>query len=1053
MKNFLIYKSSAGSGKTYTLVKEYLKIVLRNPEDYKHTLAITFTNKAADEMRQRVLEKLIALSENNDPYLEKTLKDEGLTVNVQSSAKDVLNKILHNYSGFSITTIDSFSYKIIRAFARELSLHLGYTIEIDTDSVMNKIVDDLLDEIGTDEELTRYIEDFIFYSIEDDKGWKIDYRIKNIAKEIFKERYQEIKNNTGIDLADNRAKMKAFIDEMFKIREEFQSSLIKISTQACKIIEEYCLEIEDFKGAGKSVPNYIYRLRKRMTYSDEKNYKPTETARKTSSGEEPWFKKDSLKKNQIIKAVNSGLGKSMEDIITYYDNNIKSYTTASELVKTIYILGIFNDLNNKLINYRDEHKVTLISDLNMLLKKIITNSSDSPFIYEKTGTKYKNFLIDEFQDTSNFQWDNLLPLIINSLAENNFSMIVGDVKQAIYRWRNGNMKLLLKKVREDLSIFGSNIHEERLGDNRRSGKEIIRFNNNFFKRASDALADKTEKGNSELIRASYTDIEQKDTYGKDGGYVNISFIRKESESGVKPLDMVYEKLHHSVKELIDDRFSLKDIMILTRRTAESNAIAAFLLENKIRVISEESLLLTNSPKVKLLINLLKYIADNYNWIARTEILYNYLVYIKGKETDYCTLFRDYKQNGNSLFRSELPEGFFYKDTSRLNPRLNNLTLYELIENLIMVFSLNDSPDAYLIRFMDAVLEFSQKQNSDIISFLDWWEENINKISIIVPEQEDAVRVMTIHKAKGLQSPAVIIPFASWDIDISEARDFIWVSSDEKPFNVSSAFLVKAVKSLENSFFEKDFTEECVLARIDNLNLMYVAFTRAIERLYIFCPHNSHYDAGDLIEEVLKSGDILKQTSIDIFETGIKEKYENPVKSTETKSLKPDNFIDTDYHKKVVIKPQSELLSGSDAEFAMERGKVLHKALSYIIKKDDIDDAILKIINEGLITEELVPDFKDKLQAITELSEIKSWFSGEMEIKPETEILMPSGKVLRPDRVMIKNNKAIIADYKSGKSEASHSKQVNEYAEALIKAGYNSVDKYILYLGDKKLIKV
>ena len=363
---------------------------------------------------------------------------------------------------------------------------------------------------------------------------------------------------------------------------------------------------------------------------------------------------------------------------------------------------------------------------------------------------------------------------------------------------------------------------------------------------------------------------------------------------------------------------------------------------------------------------------------------------------------------------------------------------------------------------------------------------MKKCSIIVPEQEDAVRVMSIHKAKGLQSPVVILPFANWEIDISGARDLIWVSSGEEPFNASSAFLVKPVKALKNSFFEKDFMDECILSNIDNFNLLYVAFTRAVERLYIFCPDKgSHgYHTGKLIKEVIDSDEFLRdnQKQFGIYEIGVKEPFTSRAQKSEIKLLKPGKFVDADYQKKVVIKLQSKSLSNTELEHSLERGMILHKALSYINKEKDVDTAISKLLNEGLITIEHTTEVKNMLIQLINIPGVKDWFTGEMDTKSETEILLPGGKVLRPDRVMIKDNKAIVVDYKSGKlhlipsprqEQAGkhplpeprgalepgeeyfklHSEQLNHYADALVKAGYSTVDKYILYINDKKLVKV
>ncbi|MFI5212227.1 MAG: UvrD-helicase domain-containing protein, partial [Ignavibacteria bacterium] len=497
MKNFVIYRSSAGSGKTYTLVKEYLKLALKAPDDYRHILAVTFTNKAAEEMKTRIVNSLVELSQGKNKQLEKQLVSEGVTVNIPLAAAQVLQNILHKYSYFSVTTIDSFFHKIIRAFAKELALPLGYNIEIDSDIVLNRITEELLDEIGSQKELTKYIEDFVFYSMDENKGWKIDRKIKDLGKELFRESYW-IKKENGSSLADSREKIQSFISTLIAMIREFEDNMIKPSEDSCRIISEYSLEETDFK---RGTFSYFTRLLKQESYPDK--VEPTKTSRSILEGTDTWYAQKSFKKGQIREASEAGLLRNLAAVTDNYDNNFTGYITAKELIKTVYVLGIYKDLMDKLADYRDKNKTMLISDTNNLLISII-KGDNSPFVYEKTGGVYKNFLIDEFQDTSTFQWKNFLPLIENSLSENNFSMIVGDVKQSIYRWRNGNMQILHEGAKNDLVWFNDSIEEKYLNENYRSGKEIINFNNSFFSAAPYKLAERNPEENS-LILSSYKD--------------------------------------------------------------------------------------------------------------------------------------------------------------------------------------------------------------------------------------------------------------------------------------------------------------------------------------------------------------------------------------------------------------------------------------------------------------------------------------------------------------------------------------------------------------------
>ncbi len=444
MPNFLIYKSSAGSGKTYTLVKEYLKIVLLNPDDFRHTLAITFTNKAADEMKTRIMEKLGELAEGKDDALLNTLKNEGVTTDIPAQAKKVLQNILHKYSYFSVLTIDSFFHRVIRAFAKELKLHLAYNIEIDSDKALAKITDDLLAEIGSDPALTRYLEDFALSRVEESKDWKIEKEIMRIGNEIFKERFFEKKSRLKNDVTDNRESMKQFIDTIFKITKSFESEMKDCAEKANEIMDRFGLDIMDFHYGRSGVMNYLLNKIKKG------EYEPTSRIYEVYNDPKAWYGKKFY--SPVKEAVDAGLKDLLEKAVKNYENNYVTYITAKELSKSLYVIGIFKDLMEKLKDYRDEKRVMLISDTTNVLKQVIAEEN-SPFVYERIGNTYKYFLIDEFQDTSTYQWQNFLPLIINSLSENYFSMVVGDVKQSIYRWRNGNMKLLLEEIYKDLHNF------------------------------------------------------------------------------------------------------------------------------------------------------------------------------------------------------------------------------------------------------------------------------------------------------------------------------------------------------------------------------------------------------------------------------------------------------------------------------------------------------------------------------------------------------------------------------------------------------------------------
>ncbi len=1064
MNNFLIYRSSAGSGKTYTLVKEYLKLVLNDPESFKNVLAVTFTNKSASEMKSRIVEALEKLSKGENDDLKQKLVNEGVSGNIEVSSAIVLKNILHKYSYFSVSTIDSFFHKVIRSFARELKLQLGYNIELDQQAVLDKITDNLLDDAGIDIDLTGFLEDYIYYSMEDEKGWKIDLKIKELAREIFSERYM-IRAGSSNDLLKGRCKLKEFIGTLFAIKNEFESRMNLIAEDSSKLLDLYSLLIDDFPYKKAGFMNYLIN---KIANGD---FEPGIRAREAAEDIKKWTGKSS--KSAVLVAAENGLFDLLNSAVDNYDKNFTKYNTAVQLIKTIYITGIFKDLIDKLKKYRDDNNVLLISDINNLLLNVISGDS-SPFVYEKIGSFYKNFLIDEFQDTSTFQWRNFFPLIENSLSENNASLIVGDVKQSIYRWRNGNMKLLLEEVKNDLAGFSEAIREENLNINYRSKKRIVEFNNSFFRAASEICAENAPKENREVITKAYADTIQESADKSDGGYINIKFYRNDPDTDVTSKELAIADLISGIKAQLELGYSQKDIMVLVRKNPEAAEIAHALIDARLRVVSSDSLLLTNSPKVRLLINIFKYIVDKNNHIARAEILYNYLIYIKEKDIDLNEIFTDHLKKAigsKSFFWESLPQGFFAKNTKEeISTSLSGIGLYNLAEELIMIFGLGDTADTYLIRFLDVLKKYSGENNSDLYGFINWWEENKSDNTIIVPAEEDAIRVMTIHKAKGLQAPVVFIPFANWEFNLNANRNLIWVSSNKPPFNVSPAYFVKASPSLKDSFFANDFNEEQTLTNLDNLNLMYVAFTRAEEKLFIGVPYKGKesYNAGKIIYQALMNVPELTEnfdTQNYLYENGILiEHVKKADKDTEYKSYITGGIVSENIFDKIIVKPEFENYvpeNKTDLKQLKNRGIIIHKALSLI--NNSTDEEIVKAINKlvilGLISEEQKDELTDEIKKILSIDKVKSWFDS-LNVMNERDIVIPVKSIFekntyiyRPDKIILHNNKAVIIDYKSGIRKKNHQKQIRTYGEILAKMGFTDIEMNLFYINELKIEEV
>ena len=583
--------------------------------------------------------------------------------------------------------------------------------------------------------------------------------------------------------------------------------------------------------------------------------------------------------------------------------------------------------------------------------------------------------------------------------------------------------------------------------NRRSKQNIVEFNNVFFENAPKVLAKGIENNKyEELITKSYNEVKQTFDEEKTGGYVNISFIQKNKDVELALDDKVKEKLLDTIKNNLDDEYKLGDILILVRRKSEAAQIAGWLAEKEYEFVSADSLMLESSSSVRLLLNTLKYISDNRNDIARILMLRNYLDNIP----DYADFFSKDK-NINSFLNNLPPDFFKENEKPKLKPILNDLAIYELTEQLIKIFKLDENPDPYIIKFQNAILEYLQNGNTDLISFLNYWDEHKKEFSISVPEEIDAIKIMTVHTAKGLQSKVVIIPFANWKLVIDGMKDSIWVSSDIRPFDRASAYLVKATLSLQDSYFKDDFLDESVLTKLDNLNLLYVAFTRPEERLYVIVPGEDKSKINGFIKEIIESSEFLKAKLKDYtFEFGVKGKAIHKEKKHEIKTEQLKKYISQDWYKKITIKPKHKKLKVlTDKEFAFKTnwGNIVHETLSHIKTSNDITDAIDKIFIDGLITDEQREPLLQQINKLLSDEKIKKWFSDKIKIITETDILLNDGRILRPDRVVIDGEKVTVIDYKTGIEKQEHKKQVNQYAEVLMQMGYKNIEKYLLYINE------
>lgn len=1071
-KPLTIYKASAGSGKTHKLTEEYLKLVFDNPKKYKKILAVTFTNKATEEMKFRILSELFNLANGNKNGHYKTLMNEFKWLDdkqIVKRARLILQFILYNYYYFDINTIDSFFQKITKNFAREIGIQYGYNVELDTQKIIDQAIDKMLDDVGKNEKLTKWLTDFALENIEDDKTWNLRYSIKSFASEILKEDFQENEKKI-INKIEDKKFLKEFISEINKIISVFDNKMKDFGKLAVDVAQNYGLEAVDFSGGQRSFFNYFIKIQ-------NKDFEPTASVLKVVDEEEKWYAKKT--DNQIKENIQNAfpeLNKTLKQTLAYYNSDGKKYSTAISVKKYFNVLGIITDIASKIAEIRDEENTMLISDVNPLLNKIIDNN-DTPFIYEKTGNKYHHFLIDEFQDTSLFQWKNIKPLMQNNLDQNKFSLVVGDVKQSIYRWRGGNWKLLVDGINQQ--VGDALIKTVTLEKNWRSEENIIKFNNSFFTNAAKILQQKfnnelEEVGDenlsknlfsfTNLINEAYKDSCQKfpEHKKKNKGYVNVKFY--ENIKGKQWRENVKTELPEIIDNILDKGYKEKDITILVRNAKDGRQVAdlLFKMEKYNNIISKDSLFLNTSVSVKIIVCALKFLIQKDDKINLVTLVSEYLENRKLKNEVLNDIFL---KNRNQLIEL-LPDEF-----KKLIKGNEHYSLYDLTEKIIESFLLNNNKTEFVFiqAFSDVVLEYSENNKADISSFLDWWKENAGKKTIHVPESIDAIQIMSIHKSKGLGFKVVIIPYCDWEIDHTFAHDnILWCKSEITPFNEIDILPIKYGKKLTATYYNNEFFVEKLHAFMDNLNLLYVAFTRTKEALFILSPEKKKKisSSGDLLHEIINGAndvnlnseferiDFSKSLENKCFEFG--ELMPQSKDESKTKEYVLKEYLSKTKAFKLRIKREAEELfeeTENERTKQINYGKFMHEVLSKIYTVDDVEPELKKLLTEGIISSNELNELKNKLITVIEFDDVKEWFTSDWEVKNESSIITSSGDIRIPDRVLIKDNKAVVIDFKFGEENEKYKEQVSEYMKYLKEMKYENVSGWLYYVERKKVVGV
>lgn len=1047
--SFQVYSASAGSGKTFTLVKEYLKILLTSENIYKfqQILAVTFTNKAAGEMKARVIENLNAFSkaEKNDMLsviCEETNLTEAL---IFSRSQAVLNAILQNYSAFGIMTIDSFTHKLIRTFAHDLHLPLNFEVEMDAESLLNEAVDVVISKIGSDKKLTDLLVNYSLQKLEDDKAWDISLELKSFAKIILNE----------TDAANLKSLQKISIDEFTQLKEKLQKEnkqleveFLNLGNKALKIIDENGLDHNEFSYA--DLPNHFKKLTK-LKYLKVEDLKYEGRLNNTIEENKNLFTaKCNTNFKQIIESVAPFLKELYYESKKLYAEKYPRYILNNLIVEGLIPLAVLNYINNALQDLKTENNIQLNADFNQIIGDTIKNEP-APFIYERIGEKFRYYFIDEMQDTSQLQWQNLIPLIDhaisseNELGEPGKLLLVGDAKQSIYRWRGGKSEQFIALSSEEKSKSNNPFYVEKglcsLETNFRSYSEIIDFNNSFFKHSSQFLTNPSYQnlffdGNSQKFNK------------KTGGYVQISFVEKEEE---EDKTLVYPKKVAEIIQNLDPAFQKNDVCVLVRKKDQGIAVAKYLSENGIEIISSETLLLKNNEKVNFIIDLL-YVVENPSYKEyKIKLLYFFYEFFQLEEEKHHFLNRFIRLSTIEFFEGLKKYGLHFNvDEFHQSP------FYESIEYIIRSFNLVKESDSNIQFFLDVVFEFQQKKKVSIGNFLEFWELKKDKFSIVAPEAENAVRIMTIHKAKGLEFPVVIFPY---DIEVyRQINPKVWYS-DNNSGDINSYFLnygdkLNYIGEQGKQLFEQRREE----LELDNFNLLYVTLTRAVEQLYVVTEDKT---GGKDADSIKNTSDLFVQflKKIDLWNPEKNEySFGNPKrlpfsKKEESNTTIQQSFIGNSWkNHHISIVANSSLLWDTDQEKARLYGNLLHEMLSKIKTKNDIAEIVNQSLFKGEITLKEQKELTNIIKQVINHQRLSVYFDQNNLVFTEREILTLDKQILIPDRLIFNDKNVTIIDYKTGKPEENHRHQINTYALALENLNYSVGKKLLVYITDEILIE-
>ncbi|BFP41352.1 UvrD-helicase domain-containing protein [Flavobacteriaceae bacterium GF1] len=1020
---FHIYNASAGSGKTYQLTRSYLKLVLSNiaAQRFREILALTFTNKAVEEMKTRILDSLYRFGnpeinkDDNPMFLELAIELGLSSTEMEKRSSNALKLLLHNYDFFEVSTIDKFTHRVIKAFAKDLKVSQHFEVELDTELLLDGAIAQLLQRVGDEPQLQKILIAFSLEKVESDKSWTIIKDLKNIGGLLFKENhYVHLKALVGKEIGDFEEPKTFFSTKIASL----SSHITEYAAKALKMIQDNGLEFSDFKGG--YFPKFMRALQSGNHKVDFK------AAWKQHFDETPLYTKSCPEHTKIkldeLHPHFSSLFKSIKE-------NVHALAFFKNVYTNILPLTVLNEIAKEVSALQKEREILHISEFNKLISNEITNQP-VPYIYERLGEKYRHYFIDEFQDTSKMQWENLVPLIGNALETENLNgekgslLLVGDAKQSIYRWRGGNPKQFLGLSDKSQNPFTIAPEVHNLDTNWRSYDSVVEFNNAFFGHIAPYFK---EIGYQKL----YSEQCQQQTNHKKGGYIEIGF----APSTVEDSTIFYcENVLKTIQRILNKGFHLNDICILVRKNHHGILLANYLTEHGIPIISSEALLLANNPEVQFLVSLLRFLDNPLEKALQFDVL------------EY--LFKTNKERHHFIIEhlGSLP-AYLKKQYAYDISIESGRPVLDILERAIASFHLSEKCGAHVVHFLDTVLEIAEKTGVGIYEFLEYWNLKKEVLAISAPQDRNAVRLMTIHKSKGLEFQFVIFPFADSRIKDRLNSKKIWVPLSASDSTGIQEVLVNVSPELEHysDVSRELYTSENHLSELDDINVLYVALTRAIEGLFILTKESRTETYGKMFKNYLLQKGIWDSNTTRYQFGKFMETMDNPPIKTTTKQI-PYTYNTADNLPKIATASQS--LWEPEKNKSLEWGNILHSILAEINTLQDVDGAVLRALTIGDVSQYDAEPIRDTILKILTHPQLSEFFQEKSMGRNEVEILDGHGRLYRPDRLVFHGKQVAIIDYKTGAFNSKHHQQLESYATVLEELDLVVTQKILVYIGEQ-----